>query len=281
MPEMRKVNTKRQLVELLGVSYERIEYITKHIDDFYLPEKREVKTDVTGKPKKNKKGWLQYRILHPSKNELKRIQTTLKNEIFSTFIFPDYVHGAVKGKSNITNARRHQGKKYKFITDLKSFFPSITHKKVYDTLIEVGFYPTMANIITQLTTYKGHLPQGTPTSSYIANLVFLKTENKYIEHCNKNAITYTRFVDDLTFSAQYDFKETTQWILDTIREDGFKISFEKTHYRTLADITGVASLNNGQDTTNRFKERHQDRTGYTDAKRSGVERYEKRIKNED
>jgi hypothetical protein len=37
------------------------------------------------------------------------------------------------------------------------------------------FSPEVARILTQLTTYKGRLPQGSPTSSTNANLVFVKT----------------------------------------------------------------------------------------------------------
>ena len=35
---------------------------------------------------------------------------------------PQYVYGGVQGKNNVRNARFHQGNKYIFTTDLKSFF---------------------------------------------------------------------------------------------------------------------------------------------------------------
>lgn len=274
---MRKVNTIKQVEELLGINYDRIRFITENIDKFYCPERKEVKKDEFGIPKLDKAGREKYRILHPSKKDLKHIQNILKSRMFSTYEFPDYIQGGVKGKSNISNAKLHKGKKYKFLTDLKAFFPSITHERVYNTLIDIGFYPEIGSLITKLTTYKGHLPQGTPTSSYIANLVFLKTENKFLPFCKEHDITYTRFIDDLTFSAQYDFKKHTTGFIDIIRNDGFRISFDKTSFCSIADITGVKTLNNSLDTTDKFKTKHSDRSRYSEAKKSSVESYERRI----
>ena len=39
----------------------------------------------------------------------------------------------------IRNARFHKGQKFVFQTDLKDFFPHITHKMVYETFVRVGF----------------------------------------------------------------------------------------------------------------------------------------------
>lgn len=274
---MRKVNTIKQLEELLGIGYDRIKFITDNIDNFYRPARKEVKMNEFGIPKLDKEGREKYRILHPSKKDLKHIQNILKSRIFSTYEFPVFIQGGVKGKSNVSNAKLHKGKKYKFLTDLNAFFPSITHKRVYETLKDVGFYPEIASLITKLTTFKGHLPQGTPTSSYIANLVFLKTENKFIPYCQEHDITYSRFIDDLTFSAQYDFKNITSEFIHIIRNDEFRISFDKTSFCTIADITGVKTFNNFLDTTDKFKAKHSDRSDYSNQKKSSVDSYERRI----
>ena len=50
---------------------------------------------------------------------------------------------------------------------------------VYGILVEVfGYGRALASLLTKLTTLEGHLPQGTPTSSYLANLVLRRTDTE-------------------------------------------------------------------------------------------------------
>ena len=94
-------------------------------------------------------------------------------------------------------------------------------------------------MITKLTTWKYELPQGTPTSTHLANLVFLKTDFELIELCNRNGLTYTRYVDDLTFSSQQDFREVLNDILEIVKSNGFQLSYRKTKYKGKQNITGI------------------------------------------
>ena len=80
---------------------------------------------------------------------------------------------------------------------------------VYNTLVEKGFSPDVASVITKLTTFKGHLPQGAPTSTTLANLVFLPTGLKLNEIAKQHNLRFTIFVDDVTFSSHNDFKHLT------------------------------------------------------------------------
>ncbi len=165
---------------------------------------------------------------------------------------PSPVHGGVKRRSNISNAKPHQGKKYIFTTDLQEFFPNITSKQVYKTLVDLKFSPHLAHWITALTTWKHKLPQGTPTSTHIANLVFLATDLKLIELCNANSITYTRYIDDLTFSASIDFQGSIAKILEIVKKDGFKLSYRKTLYKGKQTITGIEVFPNKIDAPQRI-----------------------------
>lgn len=96
------------------------------------------------------------------------------------------------------------------------------------------FFSTFSHWLTNITTWKHELPQGTPTSTHIANLVFLKTIHaELINFCNKNNITYTRYVDDLTFSSQQDFKSHLNEILSIVTKNDFKLSYRKTQPREI------------------------------------------------
>jgi len=225
--------------ELIQSSQAELSEVLKDLDKFYY-EKVELKIDrKTGLPKL-KNGNPQFRRIRPSRGALRRIQDALKNNILNKINMPEYVQGSVKGKSNITNAAKHFGNRYFFLTDLKNFFPSITHSAVYKTFCARGFLPEVSSLIAKLTTYKGTVPQGIPTSSSIANIVFLPIDKKILSLLPENIITYTRYVDDLTFSSKGDFKELVQPILEMIEKNGFKYSNKKTNYKAKDPyITGI------------------------------------------
>ena len=85
--------------------------------------------------KEAKNGRQKRRIINPSTLKLKEIQKRINKSILNKMSIPKYIFGGAKGKDNVLNAKQHQGKKFKFITDLTNFFPSITNKMVYDMFI--------------------------------------------------------------------------------------------------------------------------------------------------
>jgi len=234
-----KINEFKKLCFLVCFKPNEVENIANNLDKYYK-EWIEKKLDKkTGLPKKYLDGTEKQRTIRPSQKELKLIQSRIKNKILVPIQLPAAIHGGVKGCSNITNAKPHQGNKYIFTTDLQEFYPNITSQRVYNTFCKLKFSPHFSHWLTNLTTWKYELPQGTPTSTHIANLVFLDTDIKLIELCNANNITYTRYVDDLTFSSQQDFKHLLNTILDIVISGNFKLSYRKTQYKGKQTITGI------------------------------------------
>ena len=186
----------------------------------------------------------------------------------------------MKGRDNVANAKRHQGKKYNFTTDLRKFFPSISHHKVFEMFRLFDFSPTVSRLLTQLTTYKGKLPQGAPTSPTVANLVFIKTGNKLALFAKENNLTFTSFIDDLTFSAPTDFKEKAGFIIDTIQSDGFRISHDKTNYKTKnPKVTGLVVKNNNLALPADFIIKLNDLEGKTPEQIRGLQLYADKVLN--
>lgn len=240
------------LPSIIGETKGSIDIIIKEIDNHYT-EWIEDKIDAkTGRPKTYLDGTIKKRIIRPSKTRLKLIQSKIKDRILSKIELPSNVHGGVKKKSNITNAKPHQGNKYIFVTDLKDFYPSIKYKKIHALFIELGYNTQFAYYIAKLTTWKGELPQGTPTSTHISNIFFLETDYKLIEICKENNITYTRYVDDLTFSSQKDFQDLIPTFLYIVKESGLKISYRKTDYQGNQNITGIDVFLNKIDAPNKI-----------------------------
>ncbi len=274
----------RKFCFTIGAKPQDVLRISATLDNNYqewIEKKRDKKTNDF---KRYKDGTIKERIIRPPRKELKRLQSNLKNRILALIKLPDNIHGGVKKKSNITNAKKHQGKKYIFTTDLKDFYPSITSQQVYDTFIKLGFSTHYAHWITLLSTWKYELPQGTPTSTHIANLVFLETDKLLIDLCNKNNITYTRYVDDLTFSSQQDFQNILQDILSIVTRQGFKLSYRKTKYCGNQTVTGIDVFLNKIDVPEKIKEKSKneieanlERKPYTDYM-NNVRKTNKKIK---
>jgi len=230
----------------------QIEYICANIHRYYNEWSEKKPDKKNGGFKTYKDGTEKIRTITPSLKELKAIQRRIKNYILAPISLPHEVHGGVKKRSNITNAKPHQGNKFQFTTDLQAFYPSITHKRVYNTFLSLGYSNHYSHWLTKLTTWQYKLPQGTPTSTHISNLVFLETDYRLIDFCNTNDIIYTRYVDDLTFSSQQCFKDKLQIILKIVTDGQFNISYRKTKYAGFQNITGVDVFNNYVDAPERI-----------------------------
>lgn len=191
------------------------------------------------KKKRLPNGHLKRREINPSKGRLKFIQKKLTQNILSQVQLLECVHGGRKGRSNVTNASKHKNSIYKFTTDIKNFYPTITPVMTYKALLNVGFNPKVAVAITRLSTFKGKLPQGAPTSTYISNIVLIKLDQSINEHATSNNLIYTRYIDDITLSGNSDFKHLIPEFVEIINNNGFTISARKTHYKRKIDITGV------------------------------------------
>lgn len=152
----------------------------------------------------------------------------------SKSIFSKYVHGYIKGKSVITNAKIHIGKNYIFKIDIKDFFPSIHKGKViwslknYLNLNNEEVY-LIASLATIKINEKEFLPQGFPTSPILSNLVLTRVDKRFIGLAKKYNIKYTRYADDITFSSNkniFDEKFINE-IENILKKDRFEINYKK------------------------------------------------------
>lgn len=236
---------------VLGTSRRELDKIRRDISRYYY-EKEEPKKDQFGNPR-FKNGKPEVRTLYPSKGRLKTLQKLLNSRILSQIQFPAVIHGSIKQKSCITNARAHQGNKYFLLTDLKNYFPSIHFSIVYQQLVNQGFSPPVANQITRLVTFNKCIPQGAPTSPLISNLVFLPQDIQLLEICNVYGLTYTRYIDDLTFSGKtFLDNDLIQKLLEVIRRSPFQYHHRKTKTSIgITEITGITTKNNQLDAPKR------------------------------
>lgn len=236
------ITKPKHLYYALRSCKEELQNLTENIDSYYYYFK-----------KANRKyGKIQEdnsvpcdRHLYPSLGRLKQMQERI-NILLQQVKLPEYVYSSAKGKNNIDNALAHWGNKYFLAVDLKNFFPNITHHQVFQMFSYYGFSPTASHSLTKLTTYKGTLPQGVPTSPSIANLVFTQTGLQLNELAKNNNITFTTFLDDLEFCSLSDFKNLIPEILQKIKSGGFYLHHKKINYKEKRpEITGLLITDKG------------------------------------
>lgn len=234
----------KTLLRILNTDNNSVDSILRNIDRYYYLNSTP-KLDKQGNQLYDKYNRPRSRDIYPAVGKLKVIQKSILTKLLSCIKLPDYAFGGVKKRDNILNAKSHQGNKFFFNTDLRGYYPSITNKQVFDMFIRCKFAPSVAHNLTKLTTYKGMLPQGTHTSPYIANLVFAEAGSKLQEFAENHGLTFTTFVDDLTFSSKLDFKHLIPEIIEIITSSGFRISHNKTFYQTKnPKVTQVIVKNN-------------------------------------
>jgi len=117
------------------------------------------------------------------------------------------VHGFTrKGskRSIVTNAKAHCSPKTQHLLniDIEDFFPSITFYRVRGVLQKKPFACShqVATVLAHLCTFNGILPQGAPTSPFLANLVCRTMDRDLMDLAKRHRATYTRYADDITFS---------------------------------------------------------------------------------
>ncbi|AWV97676.1 reverse transcriptase family protein [Arcticibacterium luteifluviistationis] len=118
-------------------------------------------------------------------------------------------------KSILENARVHLRNRFMLNIDFQDFFHQISFERLAKRLSETPFKfdTSTSKLLALLFTYKGRLPMGAPTSPVLSNLCVMKLDMEMSEWSKKNGVTYSRFVDDLTFS-----RDDSEFISDTYTE---------------------------------------------------------------
>ncbi len=145
----------------------------------------------------------------------------------------------------VQNAMPHVGKPYVLNIDLKDFFSSIRAQRVKEIFLSerFRFNDQTATVLTLLTTYQGHLPQGAPTSPIITNFICAQMDEAMRGISADRTWTYTRYADDLTFSADVPFRqEEIAQIRSIVEFNCFVINEKKIRQKGLGkrkEVTGI------------------------------------------
>jgi RNA-directed DNA polymerase len=174
------------------------------------------------------------RYIHTVNGKLFRLHKFVSREILQK-VKPHQSSFAFHSSGGIRKcAAMHCGSKWILQFDLKNFFYSISEQEVYQVFKQLGYKSLLAFELARLCTttrlpkeyweytgnkqtinpytgdkrlpyplndYIGVLPQGAPPSPMLSNIVATKLDQALYDYSLENGFVYTRYADDLTFSA--------------------------------------------------------------------------------
>lgn len=209
------------------------------------------------------------RLLASPLPALSEAQAWVLREVLDKLPAEPPAHGFVKGRSTVTNAGPHTDRDLVVNLDLRDFFPSITWRRVRGVFEAIGYSPAVATVLALLCTepprrrveYEGRgywvaigersLPQGAATSPALSNQVARKLDKRLAGMSAKTGWTYTRYADDLTFSAASGRRGEVAMLLARVRhivvEEGFALNPQKGRVQRAGgrqSVTGIV-VNHG------------------------------------
>ncbi len=206
--------TADRLAKDLGRSYARLSREAARIDrDGYqrFVQKKGHKTRVFAAPSP----WL------------KTIQRGLADHLFPHLPLSSHVYSR-NGRDVVQNARQHIGRPFRLTVDIADCFPSTTLAMVRSALEDAELPRDVVGLVTRIVTYNGRLPQGSPCSPAVLDCVLYRLDESLARLAGEYGGVYSRFVDDLTFSADVPLVALRRRASKIVRSYGYTLRHEKT-----------------------------------------------------
>lgn len=222
------IHSTHQLADLLMLRHKDLHFLVRHIDKAYRP--------VTIKKKNGGN-----RHLRVPSTWLSGVQRTILDTFLKKLPISPYATAYHKGARLIDNAAPHCQKRYLLKMDLENFFGSIRFDQVYNAVFRL--YPKqIAAMLTTLCCYQDVLPQGTPTSPALSNLVMRHFDDVMGTWCEKQGLSYTRYCDDITISGNKPLYVAYTKAKTMLENMGFELNQKKTHFITSGNRQTVTGL---------------------------------------
>lgn len=241
LERLKKTKSLSDLAKLLGFTPKGLSYVIHQIPDakkyrvFEIPKK-------TGGTRTIKAPVDELSLLQ---SRLAELLTECVEELIKDN--PRYwaaSHGFRKSRTIVSNANAHRKRRYVFNIDLADFFGTINFGRVRGYFIKdnsFGLDPAVATVIAQIACHENALPQGSPCSPVISNLIANILDARLLRLAKASGCTFTRYADDLTFStnktifpseiakelagAEWEVGQQLQNIID---KSGYKLNTAKT-----------------------------------------------------
>lgn len=178
-----KITSPGKLAECLGIPIKELRALERAEDNYIR--------------------WLEKksgREIQQPKPHLRKIHVRVA-DLLSRIDTPDFLYSAVKGRSYIDNAQKHQAHEPTVKLDIRKFFPSVRVQAVFhffrDRMLCAG---DVAGLLAQLLTVDGHLATGSNVSPILSYFTY---EDMFCEMhalALSNCCMMTCYVDDMVFT---------------------------------------------------------------------------------
>lgn len=195
-----------------------------------------------------------FRRIDAPNDELMGALRTLKNILERDFhgLYHTSAFAYIKHRCTIDAVKRHQANESKWFGkfDLSNFFGNTTMEFVMNQLSVIFPFSEVIKVpagkanlekALELAFLNGGLPQGTPISPTITNIMMIPVDFMLangFRNFNGKPFVYTRYADDFLVSCKYDFAcaDVQRFIVDTLKSFNapFTLNPEKTRYGSSA-----------------------------------------------
>lgn len=196
-----------------------------------------------------------FRTIDAPNDELKDFMREFTRDFIKDFkLIPhDSAYAYVKKRSVIDAVKEHQANRSRWFLkiDLKDFFGSCSEEFIVTQLSKI--YPfamggtdtfDMLQVLAKFSCLNNKLPQGTPISPWLTNLLMIEYDYKITQLLNnihnkglkKQRYVYTRYADDILISAKekFDYQTVIDEIKKLLEDTPLNIKDEKTRFGSSA-----------------------------------------------
>lgn len=179
---------------------------------------------------------------------LRELKTIFETDFDAATTYHTSAFAYIENRSTVDAIKRHQSNESRWFGkfDLSNFFGNTTIEFTMKQLSMIYPFSEIVKIpegraelekALDLAFLNGGLPQGTPISPLITNIIMLPIDfalaNALRDYDDKRFV-YTRYADDFIISCRYDFlfRNVENLLVDTLSEFGapFSLNREKTRY---------------------------------------------------
>lgn len=179
-------------------------------------------------------------------NALRELKLLFETEFRALYHTSAFAY--VKGRSTVDAVKKHQQNESRWFGkfDLHDFFGSTTREFVIRQLEQIFPFSEVLRLNSgreelskalDLAFLDGGLPQGTPISPLITNVMMIPFDyqvTKRLDRVDGQRFVYTRYADDFIISSRYDFdiRKIQDLLLEELRNQNapFSLNTAKTHY---------------------------------------------------
>ena len=266
---LKRAKSLRELAPIIGVAPRQLSYLL-----YILPNERKYTTFSV--PKRDGTP----RQISAPEQRLKNLQartatllTSCELELTQERPSTPVSHAFREQRSIITNATPHKGKRYVLNCDIADFFGSINFGRVRGFFIHdknYNLFPAVATVLAQIACHNNSLPQGSPCSPLISDLIASILDRRLVGLAKRYSLTYSRYADDLTFSTNLKIFPTDIASLNDdgscnvgtsltseIKRSGFTLKESKTRlqYRSIRQtVTGLTVNSKVNIQANRYRQ---------------------------